>query len=135
MMPVYDATLLARSRHPVGAGELAAPDRRGRADNTVCGDEIQVDVELTGAAIARLAHRARGCVFTIASASLLAETLPGIAVTEALGRAAAVRRWTLGGAEMPAGLEPLELVRMFPARAKCVRLPWEALERAFAGDG
>lgn len=135
MMSVYDARLLARAKRPVGAGELAAPDRRGRAENTICGDEIELDIELSASAIVRVAHRARGCAFTIASASMLAETLPGLAVSEALGRATAVRQWTLGEAEMPAGLEPLELVRMFPARAKCVRLPWDALERALARDG
>lgn len=133
-MSLYDPALLERAKHPVGSGRLDAADRRARAENALCGDEIDVDVSLVDGTIASLAHRTRGCALTIASASLLAETAPGSRVQDAFMRAEALRRWLAGEGTLPPGLEPLEVTRMFPARAACVLLPWTALRRALAAD-
>lgn len=133
-MSLYDDALLERAKRPVGSGRLDAPDRRGRSDNPLCGDEIEVDVALADGTIAAVAHRTRGCALTMASASLLAETVPGRRVQDALGRAEGLRHWLAGEGTLPPGLEPLEVARMFPARARCVLVPWTALRQALASD-
>lgn len=131
-MSLYDPALLGRAKHPVGSGRLDAPDRTARSDNPLCGDEVEVDVAIADGTIAAVAHRTRGCALTMASASLLAETAPGRRVQDAIARAEAIRRWLAGEGSLPVGLEPLEVARMFPARAQCVLVPWTALRLALA---
>lgn len=131
-LPLYDAALLERAKRPVGAGELPEPRRRGRAENALCGDEIEVDVRVADGRIRELAHRVRGCAIVAASASLLAETASGDPVEVTVERARALQAWLSAGGALPRELSSLEPTRLFPARARCVLLPWDALERALA---
>lgn len=130
--PLYDPALLARAKRPVGAGALEGPCRRVRVEDRSCGDEIELDLRGSAERIDAVAHRVRGCAVVTASASLLAETVPGRAHSEAFGRIAALERWLAGAGELPSELADLAPMRMYPARARCVRLPWEALSRALA---
>lgn len=129
-LPVYDAALLERARHPFGAGELPQPRASARATNPVCGDEVELDVRVGDGHIAALAHRVRGCAIVSASASLLTETLPGRTPADAIGRAQALRDALTGGCDVADDLALLRPLRMFPSRARCALLPWEALVRA-----
>lgn len=133
-MSLYDPALIERAKHPVGVGRLVAADRRARAENPLCGDDIELDVALVEGTVAQVAHRTRGCALTMASASLLSETVPGRRAQDALIRAEALRRWLAGDGPMPPGLEPLEAALMFPARSTCVLLPWTALRQALASE-
>jgi nitrogen fixation NifU-like protein len=108
--------------------------------NTTCGDEVTVRVGLTGAGpdagIADLAWRGAGCSISMASASVLNDTVRGISVAEAeallnLFREMLRSRGTiepdeevLGDAAAFAG------VSKYPARVKCAMLPWVAFEAA-----
>lgn len=133
-MSFYDPALIERAKHPVGAGRLVAADRHARAENPLCGDDIELEVALAAGTVAEVAHRTRGCALTMASASLLSETVPGRRPQDALMRAEALRRWLAGDGAMPPGFEPLHAVLMFPARSACVLLPWTALRRALASE-
>lgn len=130
--PLYDPALIARAKSPAGAGMLEAPCRRVVVANASCGDEIELDVRDSAAGVSALAHRVRGCAVVVASASLLVETTTGSALAEASGRITALERWLAGMGDLPVGLAPLAPLRMFPARSRCVLLPWTALARALA---
>lgn len=131
-LPLYDEALLARARRPAGAGTLLRPSAQGRAENPLCGDAIDLDVRAVDGRIEELAHRTKGCALVTASASLLAETSSEATETEALVRAAALRAWLSGDGPLPAELTPLQVVRIFPSRRRCVLLPWEALASALS---
>jgi nitrogen fixation NifU-like protein len=108
--------------------------------NTTCGDEVTVRVGLTGAGAAAqiddFAWRGAGCSISMASASVLNDTVRGASVAESeamldLFREMLRSRGTiepdeevLGDAAAFAG------VSKYPARVKCAMLPWVAFEAA-----
>jgi nitrogen fixation NifU-like protein len=108
--------------------------------NTTCGDEITVRVGLTGtgadARIDCFAWRGAGCSISMASASVLNDTVQGTSVAESLAMLDLFREMlrsrgtiepdeeVLGDAAAFAG------VSKYPARVKCAMLPWVAFEAA-----
>ena len=130
MSELYADGLIAEARHPLRAGSLPSPRRTARAANPVCGDEIELDVDDDGARIVDVAHRTRGCVFTRASASILARSVLGLGLGQARDLADALRRDLGGQAPLPPEVAALASVRMYPARVRCALLPWEALRSA-----
>lgn len=123
-----DGLLRAAMRH--GDRRIDAPRRHAAASNPLCGDDVEVDVDDDGTAIAAVAHRVRGCVFTRGSASVLERAVGGMAIADAVGLAATLRRDLAGDAGLPAAVAALAAVRIYPARVRCALLPWEALARA-----
>ena len=160
MQQLYQQIILDHAKSAHGAvadlGELEAltegapastsvtPDGLRQAQshqvNTTCGDEITVRVGLTGAGmdarIDEFAWRGAGCSISMASASVLNDTVRGTSVTEStavldLFREMLRSRGTiepdeevLGDAAAFAG------VSKYPARVKCAMLPWVAFEAA-----
>ena len=108
--------------------------------NTTCGDEITVRVALSGAGtdarIDGFAWRGVGCSISMASASVLNDTVHGTSVAESLVLLDLFREMlrsrgtiepdeeVLGDAAAFAG------VSKYPARVKCAMLPWVAFEAA-----
>ena len=108
--------------------------------NTTCGDEVTVRVGLAGtgadAQVDEFAWRGAGCSISMASASVLNDTVRGTSVAESeamldLFREMLRSRGTiepdeevLGDAAAFAG------VSKYPARVKCAMLPWVAFEAA-----
>jgi nitrogen fixation NifU-like protein len=153
MQQLYQQIILDHAKSAHGAvpelPELAA-DAATAADglrqaqshqvNTTCGDEVTVRVGLTGAgAEARIddfAWRGAGCSISMASASVLNDTVRNTSVAESeamldLFRELLRSRGTiepdeevLGDAAAFAG------VSKYPARVKCAMLPWVAFEAA-----
>ena len=126
----YADDLVTEARRPHGEGTLPSARRTARAANPVCGDEIELDVDHDDALVIDVAHRTRGCVFTRASASLLAQSVPGLSLAQARDLAATVRRDLAGSAPLPPSLAALASVRVYPARIRCALLPWDALRSA-----
>lgn len=128
----YADDLLREAMRRQDDRRIAAPRRRGDASNPLCGDEIELDIDDDGTVVTDLAHRVRGCVFTRASASLLARTVTGLRIEDALALAATLGRDLAGTAELPADVAALASVRIYPARVKCALLPWDALATGLA---
>ena len=123
----YAPDLVATARRAFGHGTLESPTRTARADNPLCGDEIELDVRHDGAQVEAIAHRARGCSFTHASASVLAQVVPGMSLAVAHELAVRLRRELAGTKPLPEEVVLLSGVRIYPARVRCALLPWEAL--------
>jgi nitrogen fixation NifU-like protein len=108
--------------------------------NTTCGDEITVRVGLSGAGadaqIDGFAWRGAGCSISMASASVLNDTVRGTTVAESEAMLDLFREMlrsrgaiepdeeVMGDAAAFAG------VSKYPARVKCAMLPWVAFEAA-----
>ncbi|MCM3486841.1 Fe-S cluster assembly sulfur transfer protein SufU [Kocuria rosea] len=143
---LYQEVILDHAKRRTGEG-LAAPAPGHAAGeshqyNPTCGDEITVRVELTPApecaepVVRRIGWEGAGCSISMAAASVLAETAPGLTRAELLGLIGAFRellrsRGTvepdeelLGDAAAFAG------VSRFAARVKCAMLGWVAAEEA-----
>ena len=111
--------------------------------NTTCGDEITVRVGVRAGSvpapapvIEQFVWRGDGCSISMASASVLADTMTGLTVAEAEALVTTFRELlrsrgtiepdeeVLGDAAAFAG------VSKYPARVKCAMLPWVAFEAA-----
>ncbi len=105
-------------------------------NNPACGDTVDVCLTLNDEHIEDIAFEGRGCAISLASASMLTETLEGQTV-------GAAERWyrtvhgmlTKNPDEMDTSLElgdleALEGVQQYPARIKCALLAWEAFHVA-----
>ena len=133
----YSDALLAYAKSTRYQGRLAPPAVSERAMNRLCGDSVEIFVDLAAAPPLRARFEAEGCALCRASAAMLAARLNGdeggetsVASLTALvdGVVAAFSGVRAGDERMlPLGLEPLRSLVGFPTRARCVLLPWEAL--------
>jgi len=108
--------------------------------NTTCGDEITVRVGLNGtgadARIDGFGWRGAGCSISMASASVLSDTVRGTTVAESeamldLFREMLRSRGTIEPDEEVMGdAAAFAGVSKYPARVKCAMLPWVAFEAA-----
>jgi nitrogen fixation NifU-like protein len=154
MQQLYQQIILDHAKSAHGAvAELTALDEAasaGPADglrqaqshqvNTTCGDEITVRVGLTGsgadARIDEFAWRGAGCSISMASASVLNDTVRGTTVAESeamldLFREMLRSRGTIEPDEEVMGdAAAFAGVSKYPARVKCAMLPWVAFEAA-----
>lgn len=134
---IYTDVLLEHFRHPRNKGGLAGADTVRRGNNPRCGDDIEVGLFLGGDRLESVKFRGRGCSLCIASASLMTEVVSGRNRAEARRLCEEVQSWLGQGdgarlADPPRDLEALSAVRGYPARRRCVLLPWEALSDALA---
>lgn len=135
---LYRDTVLDHFRSPRGHKTLDRIDLTRDGYNPVCGDRITMSVKLSDNAVEDVAVNCKGCVISVASASMLAELLPGKSREEALRLADAFKRMMHGHPPPPGldigDLDALEGVKNFPVRVKCALLAWmtliDALEEA-----
>ncbi len=128
---LYRDTVLDHFRSPRGHKTLDRTDVERDGYNPVCGDKITLSVKLSEHGVEDVATQCKGCVISVASASMLAELLPGKSREEALQLAETFKRM-MHGSPPPEGcdigdLDALEGVRNFPVRVKCALLPWMTL--------
>ena len=81
---MYRQQILDHYRNPRNYGEIEDPTFTHVGENPMCGDEIEIDVELADddETIERVAFRGEGCAISQAAASLLSEQLPGTSLDE-----------------------------------------------------
>lgn len=132
---LYRELILDHARHPRHFGELEDATHSAEGINPLCGDRLTLFLKLDEEnTIARAGFVGSGCAISVASASLLTDTVAGHPAEDALNTCdALVRRLTDDGAEerpLPEKLMALEGVKEFPARVKCATLAWRALAAA-----
>ena len=134
---LYRELILDHSRSPRHFGKLADATHSAEGINPLCGDKLRLYLRLDqDNTIVDVSFEGSGCAISVASASLLTDTVIGTSVAAALNYFRAVTEHLT--AAKPAELEPLDLgkiraldgVREFPARVKCATLAWHALNSA-----
>jgi nitrogen fixation protein NifU and related proteins len=146
---LYQETILDHSRHPKNFGVLEGATHRAKGHNPLCGDTVEVALQLEGDRVADIKFRGQGCAISTASASLMTEALRGKTVDQALalfrklhetvtGQAPDTARNGSrndeGAADVELGkLSVLEGVKQYPLRVKCATLAWHALRNALMG--
>ena len=129
-MIVYDDALLDRARSRSRA-VIGTPTVVGHASNPLCGDDIEVSARVVDGVILAASYRSHACALTSASASLLADLVPGRPIASARGMGDALAAALADRARaMPAGFEDLAVAQLLPSRRRCALLPWEALGTA-----
>ena len=132
---LYRDIIVDHNRHPRNFREITDADRRADGFNPLCGDKLTVYVKLDGERISDVSFNGSGCAISVASASLLTESIKGRSIAEAEELFTQMHRLlTLDDAavDIPAlgKLGALSGVRAFPARVKCASLCWHTLDAA-----
>jgi nitrogen fixation NifU-like protein len=143
ILDLYRELILDHARRPRHFGRLDNATHMAEGINPLCGDKLRVYLHIDDdERIDAITFEGSGCAISVASASLLTDTLTGLSVEKAKALFSAVTgRLTLGGTrsqsdmdvdlEVPfAKIKALDGVREFPSRVKCATLAWHALHSA-----
>ncbi len=135
---IYHDGIKALANAAVGEGKLPAPSGSAFLDNPLCGDCVEMQVELSAGAITALAHQVRGCLLCRAAASLIAKRAAGSNLADIERVTQQVSLLLKENAAPPSGWDELELfkpVHGHPSRYRCVELPFQALAEAMRAGG
>ena len=78
----YRERILDHYRHPRNRGGLPDADVSETLDNPVCGDVVHIDVNLRAGRVEEARFEGRGCVISMAAASMLTEMVQGKTLEE-----------------------------------------------------
>lgn len=139
---LYRELILDHARSPRHFGKLEGATHSAEGINPLCGDKLKMYFTIDADnKISDAKFEGSGCAISVASASLLTDTVIGMKSDEALGYfAELVAR--LSGQPHDAGstnielgkLRALEGVKEFPSRVKCATLAWHALNSAIKNN-
>ena len=132
---LFQELILDHYRKPRNKGVLENPSVTVSMHNPVCGDEIDLSLEIEGDRVGAIRFAGHGCSISQSSASMMTQQTRGrpledlhslITLFKSLmhGSPEAARDKRLGD------LRALQGVAKFPIRIKCALLPWNALEEA-----
>ena len=136
---LYRELILDHARSPRHFGKLDGATHSADGINPLCGDKLKLyfrlDDDMT---IADVCFEGSGCAISVASASLLTETVTGMTVSEATDFFRAVTD-SLSGRTATASIDlgklrALQGVKEFPSRVKCATLAWHAMNAALTQD-
>jgi nitrogen fixation NifU-like protein len=136
---LYQEVILDHGRKPRNFRRLDDPDLSARGDNPMCGDRMELFLKTApDGTISEAAFQGRGCAISMASASLMTETVRGKSPEEARGMGEKFRTLAMTGSCPECGeemerLAPLSGVHEFPSRVKCATLAWHTLNAALDG--
>ena len=144
---LYRELILDHAKNPRHFGSLDDATHTAEGINPLCGDKLRIYFTVDEDERIRDARfEGSGCAISVASASLLTDTVIGLSVDRALAYFRAMverlarRRDESGNGESPGDIDlgklrALEGVREFPSRVKCATLAWHALNSALSSSG
>jgi nitrogen fixation NifU-like protein len=134
---MYRELILDHASNPRHFGPLGSATHTADAINPLCGDKLHLYLEISPAnRIENASFEGSGCAISMASASLLTETVTGLPVATAEACFESVTARLRHGKSITSPgisldkLEALDGVREFPSRVKCATLAWHALHAA-----
>ena len=137
LLQLYNSELMALSAQVAAPKCLNCPDAKATVVSTVCGSEVTIELSLTGDMVEAFGYTVEACSLTKAVVAIMARTVPGKNRQEIASAATALREMMAGTAPPPGGdwaeLKILAPVIGYKARHDTIMLPFEAIEKAFAG--
>ncbi len=141
---LYRELILDHARSPRHFGKLDGATHSAEGINPLCGDKLKIYFSIdSDGQISDAKFEGSGCAISVASASLLTDTVIGLKTEDALDFFSAVISRLSGRSED--GEQPLskvdlgklialEGVKEFPSRVKCATLAWHALNSAIRNE-
>lgn len=80
---MYSAQVLDHFQNPRNAGDVAQPDASAQIENPACGDVLRLSVKVVDGRISEIGFLAKGCVPSMACASLLTQLVKGRSLADA----------------------------------------------------
>jgi len=136
---LYREIILDHYKNPRNRGELDPPAVRAEGHNPLCGDEIQVYLQVENGVVSDVKISGQGCSISQSSASMMSAAIKGKSLDEVRALVSRFRHMmsideendALADESVPLGdLEALQGVVKFPVRIKCAVLAWNVLIQA-----
>lgn len=138
---LYREIILDHYRSPRNRGELPPPASHAVGHNPLCGDEIEVYLDVRDGVVHDIKVGGQGCSISQSSASMMSQAVKGKSVDEVRALVHKFKSMMsieeLSDAEAEADvklgdLEALQGVVKFPVRIKCAVLSWNTLTEALS---
>lgn len=136
---LYREIILDHYRTPRNRGELAPPAAHAVGHNPLCGDEIEVYLDVADGMVNDIKVGGQGCSISQSSASMMTQAVKGKSLEEVRALVhrfrsmMSIEELDESAAEVKLGdLEALQGVVKFPVRIKCAVLAWNTLTEALA---
>jgi len=136
---LYSEVILDHIKNARNFHELADANRNAHGINPLCGDTFDVYAKVEAGRVIEAAFQCECCGISMASASIMTETVKGKTVAEArtlyrsfeklLRDPGTATTLHADSGELPM----LELIRDFPSRVNCALLGWHTLDAALDG--
>ncbi|UZJ80003.1 Fe-S cluster assembly sulfur transfer protein SufU [Fictibacillus sp. KU28468] len=131
---LYRQVIMDHYKNPRNKGQLADDSVTINMNNPTCGDRIQLHLKVDDGKISDAKFDGEGCSISLASASMMTQTVKGLSVEDAVKLAHVFYSMMLGkdydDTTFDLGdIEALQGVSKFPARIKCATLAWKAMEK------
>ena len=136
MRDLYRELILDHARKPRNFGRLEHATHTAEGINPLCGDKLRLYLVVDDAeTLADVGFEGSGCAISMASASLMTETVAEMTIADAEACYSAVTNRLTGDAAESTSfdlskLRALDGVREHPSRVKCATLAWQALHAA-----
>lgn len=135
---LYQEVIIDHYRNPRNFRKIDQANRHADGLNPLCGDKLRVFVRIEADVVKDIGFTGSGCAISIASASMMTESVKLKTVEEAkaisedfyqlLGKSGE----TLPGSAKMGKLSVFSGVQGYPARIRCATLAWEALRAALS---
>lgn len=137
LQELYQTIILDHNRRPKNYGALEGANHRAEGRNPECGDEVKVELVVTGDRIDDVRFTSAGCAVSRAAASIMTQSVKGKSraeVQELFTRfhdlVTGKLRPTPEEARSLGELAAFSGVARFPIRVKCASMPWHTLQAA-----
>ncbi|PCJ30924.1 MAG: SUF system NifU family Fe-S cluster assembly protein [Gammaproteobacteria bacterium] len=134
---LYQQVIMDHNKKPRNFREMEDANHLAHGNNPLCGDTLVVFLKLDGDTIADVSFQGSGCAISVASASLMTESLKGKTLPEAEHIYQQMHKQLTGEEFDHSALGKLEVlggVKEFPTRVKCATLSWHTMHAAMDSD-
>lgn len=134
---MHQEIILDHNQNPRNKYPIENPTLANHGHNPLCGDEIDVYLDLDASSIQKITFGGKSCSICQASASMMTEALEGKSLQQVEHYIDGFKKMMLENGESLADqgyefedLEALEGVKKYPVRIKCALLAWNTLQEA-----
>ena len=131
---LYQQLILDHNQNPRNFREIEPCDFHKKGHNPLCGDQLDVFINIVDDVISDLSFMGSGCAISKASASIMTETLIGKTVDEVNCLFNQFRDMAMSGKgaeSLPVKLSVLSGIYKYPTRVKCALLAWHTMHQSF----
>lgn len=137
---LYQDVILDHGRKPRNFHAMEDASRQLEGFNPLCGDRLTLYLKIEDDRVTDISFEGAGCAISMASASLLSETLVGKTTAEAKEVFQCFHSMLIGERGQPFDEKVLGKLAVFagvcefPTRVKCATLAWHTFSGALRGD-
>ena len=135
LQELYQQLILDHNKNPHNFQVLESANRSAEGHNPLCGDSVQIYLQVDNDRITNISFQGSGCAISKASASLMTDAMKGKTLSEAEDQFRKFHTMLTDPTSAPdldqmGKLAVFSGVRGYPARVKCATLSWHTLKAA-----